>query len=174
MEDGVGRVSRNLLQQLADSLGVCGKINIVDEGSVEVDCIECLESRGILNQRRRPRDGIHEPRLAPDVSSVENSFALALEYFRDGSPGEWAFKPGLASWALTKHDGAGAVVGIEQSDLDLVTRLELEDRRGFQGEGLLNNVDVSVYATSSKRGPPTSSFLRWRYLCTRASKTPLA
>ena len=50
---------------------------------------------------------------------------------------------GLAhtDWMLTKHDCAGAVVCIEQGDLKVVSRLELEECGGFQGYWFLREYE---------------------------------
>lgn len=49
MEDGVGGVPGDLLKELTYSLSLGRKFDIVDEGRIEVDGVECLEARGILD-----------------------------------------------------------------------------------------------------------------------------
>ena len=42
----------------------------------------------------------------------------------------------------TKHDSARAVVGIEEGDAEMVSRLKLEDCRSFEGQWFLMSEDT--------------------------------
>ena len=53
MEDGIGGIPGDFLKELTYSLGLGREFDIVDEGRIEIDSVECLETRGILDQTRR-------------------------------------------------------------------------------------------------------------------------
>jgi len=85
VEDGVGRIFRDLEQELSNSVGLGWKPEVLGEGGVEVDGVECFETGGVLDEGRRPCDGVDKPWLAPDIPGVKNSLALTLQHCRPRS-----------------------------------------------------------------------------------------
>ena len=128
MEDGIRGILRDLLQQLADALSFCRKLDVFDKGRIQVYGIECLQTICILNHRWGPGNGVDVPWFASDISSVEGSFPLAFEQ---------------------EHNSTGTMVGVQQGDLDMVPWLELEFDRGVERKWLQQVLEVLVGQLSS-------------------------
>lgn len=82
MKHCLGGIPRHLPKQLADTLRLGREGNVLGERRVKVDHVECLQARRILDEMRRSRDGINEPRLASHVPCVQHGLSLAFEYFK--------------------------------------------------------------------------------------------
>jgi hypothetical protein len=51
VEDGIGWVSGNLLEELTDPLGLGRELEVLDKRSVKINGVKGFETRRILDQR---------------------------------------------------------------------------------------------------------------------------
>lgn len=123
VENGVVWITRDCTNQFSDAGRFRRKRYVGDEGSVEIKGVKRPDAIAILDQERAPGEAAYKGRLAADVSGIEDALSAS------------------------EHDGAGAVVGVEEGDADAPPRPKLHDGRRLQ---------------------------RQRLVCWRASRIPLA
>lgn len=83
VEDGIGRVSRDLLQQLSNAFSLGLKRNVIEERRVEIDGVQSLKAGAVFHYGRAACYCVDEPRLASYVPGVQDCLAMALEHYID-------------------------------------------------------------------------------------------
>lgn len=80
MEHGVFGILRYFLEKFAQSSGFGRKVDLLGVACVQVDAVQLLEARRILDHERITSELIDPPRLSANIACVKDCFTLAFKY----------------------------------------------------------------------------------------------